>query len=89
MNLRNEARGRDCTIRIPGICNRNPETTCGCHRRMAGISGMGMKVPDIFMAWGCSACHSYVDTHHDSETQLMFADGVQRTQYQLHREGKL
>ncbi|MGU5398494.1 nuclease domain-containing protein, partial [Klebsiella pneumoniae] len=26
-NLRKEARGRECTVRIPGHCNGNPETS--------------------------------------------------------------
>ncbi|MBC7213069.1 MAG: DUF1364 family protein, partial [Pseudomonas sp.] len=25
--VRESARGQDCTVRIPGICNFNPETT--------------------------------------------------------------
>ena len=29
-NLRKLARGRDCQIRIAGICNFNPETTVAC-----------------------------------------------------------
>ncbi|MGL3134944.1 nuclease domain-containing protein, partial [Klebsiella pneumoniae] len=26
-NLRKAARGRECTVRIPGYCNGNPETS--------------------------------------------------------------
>ncbi len=26
-NLRKEARGRECQVRIYGVCNGNPETT--------------------------------------------------------------
>ena len=35
-NLRKEARGRECQVRIYGICNGNPETTvlAHCQRRM-------------------------------------------------------
>lgn len=80
MNLRNLARGKPCQIRLVGICNGNPETTVLCHFRLMGLSGMGMKSPDWLGAWGCSACHAYVDTHKDAETQVAFAHGVFRTQ---------
>jgi hypothetical protein len=56
--LRKSAKGRECQIRIPGVCNGNPETTVLCH--LPG-GGMGAKVPDIHAAFGCSACHDVVD----------------------------
>lgn len=56
--LRKSARGRECQIRIPGVCNGNPETTVLCHLNGAG---MGMKHPDLFGAFGCSSCHDEVD----------------------------
>ncbi|MCH8600364.1 DUF1364 domain-containing protein, partial [Escherichia coli] len=46
-NLRKEARGRECQVRIYGICNGNPETTVLAHYRMAGICGTGMKPDDL------------------------------------------
>lgn len=87
MNLRKQARGRGCQVRIPHVCNFNSETTVLAHYRLAGISGMGMKSPDAIGAWACSACHSYVDTRHDAETKLALAEGVFRTLAQLIREG--
>lgn len=79
MNLRNLARGRPCMIRMPGICNHNPETTVLCHLRMVGLTGMGMKAQDLLGAWGCSDCHRYVDTHGiDGRTALL--EGMARTQ---------
>ena len=86
MNLRREAIGRECTIRLEG-CLTSP--VCLCHFRMIGISGMGMKSPDWLGAWGCDNCHKIVDGTHDPEIQLDFAKAVFRTQYILHREGKL
>lgn len=46
---------------------------------------MGMKSPDLLIAWGCSACHDIVDgrrqTEHTHESVLlMHAEGVFRTQ---------
>jgi hypothetical protein len=58
-NLRKEAKGRECQIRIPGICNNDRGTVVLCHlnnKRLFGV-GVGQKVPDLFGAWGCSACH--------------------------------
>lgn len=87
--LTKAARGRDCTIRIPAACNGNPETVVACHFRLSGLSGMGIRPADIFIAFGCSGCHCYVDTHKDDETQLAFAHGVMRTQSILLTEGKI
>lgn len=50
MNLRKQARGRGCQVRIPHVCNFNSETTVLAHYRLAGISGMGMKSPDAIGA---------------------------------------
>ena len=83
MNLRKLARMQDCRIRLPGICNRDNETTVLAHFRLAGISALGFKSPDLIAAYSCSACHEYVDTHKDAETQLAFARGVFRTQKYL------
>lgn len=69
------ARGMVCQVRLPNICNHNPETTILAHYRLAGISGFGIKPPSLIGAWCCSSCHSYVDTHKDAETQLAFAHG--------------
>lgn len=65
-NLRKEARGRECQIRIPGVCNGNPETSVLTHIRLAGLCGTGFKPPDLIAAIGCSACHDEIDrrTHH-------------------------
>jgi hypothetical protein len=87
VNLRKQARGRGCQVRIPGVCNHNSETVILAHYRLAGISGMGVKSPDAVASWCCSDCHSYVDTHHDAETKLALAEGVFRTLAQLIREG--
>jgi hypothetical protein len=91
MNLRDYAQGMFCTIRVPGICNGNPETTVLCHVRMIGISGMGMKSPDLLGAWGCSACHDYVDGKGGDPylRRLMLLEGVMRTQAHLIEQGKV
>ena len=85
--LTKQARGQPCQIRVNGVCNFDPETTVPCHFRIMGVSGMGMKSHSFICAWGCSACHAYVDTHHDDRTQLDFARGVFRTQAILINRG--
>lgn len=56
------ARGEACQIRIPGICNHNPETSVWCHANgSAAGKGIGMKSPDILGAIGCSDCHNLYD----------------------------
>lgn len=87
-NLRAEARGRDCQIRLDG-CRHDPQYTVLAHFRLQGISGMGMKSPDFIGAWACDKCHARVDSDKSPEVQLDFAKAVFRTQAQLLREGTL
>ena len=95
--LRDEARGRGCQIRIPSVCNGNPETTVLCHIHKPSISGgMGLKGKDTLAAWGCSECHDAVDGRNkwrnifsDDDLKLWHYEGVFRTQKILIDEGKL
>lgn len=89
MSLRAKAKGRDCQVRLVGVCNFDPATTVLGHARLVGVSGMGTKAPDALGAWICSRCHTYCDTHEDDATRRAFYEGVMRTQYQLIREGLL
>ena len=90
-NLRKEARGRECQIRIPGVCNRNAETTVLCHIPGAG---MARKSADIHAAIGCSDCHDCVDGRRahgidPDSRRLYLLDGVIRTQQIWIAEGFL
>jgi len=80
--IRNSAKGEDCQVRLPGICNFNAETTVFAHVGKGG--GMASKVSDIHGAYCCSACHDEIDRRTrimDKETAELFAwHGVQRTQ---------
>lgn len=90
-NLRKLAKGRECQIRIAGVCNRNDETTVLAHYRAAGISGMGLKAPDLLGAWACSACHAEVDRVTRNlpleAAELAHLEGMARTIAILLREG--
>ncbi len=60
--IRKAARGQDCTLRIPGVCNYNQETTVLCHSPyLSSGRGMGLKAPDTEACFGCEACHSVLD----------------------------
>ena len=85
MNRRQWAKGKPCQIRIPGVCNFNPETSVLCHVRLAGVTGVGKKAPDYLAAVGCSSCHDVVDGRVRSEyskdkIDKWFYEGVFRTQ---------
>ena len=74
-------------IRRQGVCNGNPETTVSCHLRMPGVSGFGYIADPIFIAFGCSDCHQWSDTHHDPESLVDFYRGIFRTQQWLYKNG--
>lgn len=82
VDLRREAIDRSCQIRLEG-CTGGP--CCLAHWRQSGISGGGMKSPDLIGAWACDNCHTKVDSSErgDDATQLDFARGVFRTQAAL------
>ena len=90
--LRKAAKDRGCTVRIPGVCNFNSATTVLAHIRLAGVSGMGMKSPDLLGAWACSACHDAVDRRFRTDldrdyVRLAHLEGMVRTIAQLRKEG--
>lgn len=66
---------------MPGICNKNDETTVLAH---LGGGGMGTKRSDLFAAFCCSACHDYVDgragKNNATLAELWHLHGVMRTQ---------
>lgn len=92
MDLRKEARNQMCMVRIPGVCDGNPETTVLAH---LNGGGMAMKHSDLLGAWACSSCHSAVDgkdsearkLYSKDELKLMHLEGMARTQDELIRRG--
>lgn len=89
-NLRKLARGRDCQVRLEGICNFDPETTVLAHYRLGGTCGMGLKPHDLLGAWACSSCHDEIDRRTRNipadEAQLAHLQGVIRTLAELIKE---
>ena len=99
-DLRKLARGQECMVRIPGVCNGNPETMVLAHYRLAGECGMGIKPPDVMGAWCCAACHDAIDGRTvirglsqevigRDEIRLAHAEGVMRTLAALVRMGAI
>lgn len=92
-DLRKAARGRECQVRIPGVCNGNPDTSVLAHIRLAGLCGTGIKPPDLIATIACSSCHDEIDRR----TRLVDADyakecaleGMARTQVIWLKEGKV
>ena len=91
------AKGRDCTVMLDGVCNRNPETTVLAHLNDKRLfrCGMGQKVPDWAGAFCCYNCHEVLDgrvTHPHltyEEVKIAHFEGVMRTQKILVDEEKL
>lgn len=94
MNLRKLARDRPCLVRLPG-CDGGGETTVLAHYRLAGISGIGIKSPDLLGAWCCYNCHQLVDRHAhmanltQQDVKIAHLEGVLRTIAALVREGAI
>ena len=86
------ARGQPCLVRIPSICNHNPETTVFAH---LNGGGMGAKHRDIFGAFACSDCHQWLDSGYVQEDTARWArdamhyEGMVRTQNWLIEHGIL
>lgn len=78
--IRKSAQGKDCLVRLPGICNFNPETTIAAHIRISGLCGVGMKPSDLLTVRACSSCHDEIDRR----TRKLEADFVTIAVHEAH-----
>ncbi|MDF3904653.1 nuclease domain-containing protein [Paracoccus sp. AS002] len=88
--IRQSARGEECTLKS-AVCNGDPSTTVFCHIRLPG-DGIGIKPPDFFGFYGCSACHAVQEARDFTTGAFGFEDlmiALRRTQERLHRKGLL
>jgi len=90
-DFRKLARGRECMVRIPAVCNHDPSTTVLAH---VGGAGIARKASDLAGAWCCSACHDVIDGRVTTPVtrdmvKLWHLEGVVRTLEALEREGVL
>lgn len=95
MKLTALAKGQPCLVRLPG-CDGGGETTVAAHYRLAGMSGMGIKPPDLISAWACAKCHDLIDGraklpdgYSRDSVRLAHAEAVFRTQERLLRMGAI
>jgi len=90
------AKGKDCQLRIPGVCNGNPETVVWCHLNGQEYGkGMGHKSHDIFGFYGCSSCHDLYDgranrnSFHDEDVEFCAKHAMLRSLIIACEEGAL
>lgn len=87
--LRKSARGQECSVRVPNVCNHDSETVVLSH---LNGGGMGKKHDDIHGAYACSACHAWLDggyaKHFNRDYRdLLHLEGVIRTQALMLEKG--
>ena len=86
------ARGENCQVRIPGVCNHDSSTVVLAHRNGGG---MGAKHPDSMGAYACSACHAFIDggymqtQYTRDQADLWHYEGIFNTQEILIEKGLL
>ena len=86
------ARDQQCQVRLPNICNWNPETTVFAHLSGAGLA---KKHSDIHGAYCCSDCHDVLDGRNSNapfsmtEKKIAHYEGMVRTQKIMIDEGVL
>lgn len=61
-HLRDMARGMPCLLQIRGVCTHDRDTVVCCHSNLSihGKAG-ARKADDHYSAWGCAACHQWLD----------------------------
>lgn len=87
--IRNAARGQECQVRLPGICNGNPETTVFAH---LNGGGGGMKSSDLHGCFACHQCHAWLDggytkTHRRDQRDFEHLIAMKNTQSLLLKMG--
>lgn len=89
-HIREAARDEDCTLLVPGVCQNNTQTTVACHSNYSEDGhGKGIKSDDIFVAFGCYHCHTWLDQGKASreEKRDVFHRGMKRTWKRLFEKG--
>jgi len=66
------AKGQDCTLRLVGICNFNPETTVAAH--VGRRRGMACKSGDNMVVFACYDCHNAIESE-----RALYADDKLRS----------
>ncbi len=73
------AKGKPCLMRVPGVCNNNPETTVAAHSNSHEHGkSMGRKAQDFFSVWACASCHHWYDQGQGAQNRAV-ADSLFKT----------
>lgn len=86
------ANGAPCTLLVPEICTGDVATTVAAHSNMSRHGrGSFLKSHDPFVAFGCSACHYWLDfgKANRADKEEIFIRGMERTWFWLWFEGKI
>jgi hypothetical protein len=86
------AEGKECLIRVPGVCQGGTDTTVACHANESALGkAKGLKAHDWAAAWGCWRCHHFVDFEVKVAKSIRDAylrDGIKRTRLAIMQLGK-
>jgi hypothetical protein len=87
---RDWARGKPCTLRLPG-CDGGGETSVLAHIRRAQTAGVGTKPPDLCAVIACHSCHDVLDGRKPcpSWSPEDVLDGLLRTLVQVSEDFEL
>lgn len=88
--LTDAARGESCLLAIPRVCRSNSETVVACHSDFQEDGkGTGIKAEDIYIAFGCVDCHSWLHSGGPSKEDKRdaFHRGMKRTWKRLIEKG--
>jgi len=90
-DLRRHANGRDCLVRLPGICTHDESTTVLAHIRRGNVAGIGQKPSDLCAVRACHACHDAVDARSNAlprgEVDGYLLEAICRQLAEYDREG--
>jgi hypothetical protein len=87
------AKGEQCTVRIPGVCNFNNETVIFAHLNNMRF-GHGTGIKTLLGAYCCSACHDTIDSRtnppagmSNDDIKLSHYEAVFETLLKLNKKG--
>lgn len=91
------ARGQECQVRYPGVCNFDAATTVWAHSNAIGAGhGYAHKSIDECGAYACSCCHDLFDGRRPKpkgwttdDVKLAFYQGHERSLVILKEKGLL
>lgn len=84
--LRDNAEGKQCTLRLDG-CLPGNETVVFAHYRRFGWGGAAMKPNDLLGCFACASCHSKQERHHPDATDADLLRAMGETLMIQERDG--